>query len=183
MFEGKTKENYACMKVDKILSYQTQVYKNGHRTFPKASYKRYKRELGSQLKNMANIWHKRGVEIRMKVHSVNDTIGDEDNIKKPIYDTLEDYHKLFNDRYVRFSVFEKDVEAEENKIEVMIINREYVLYDKEQDKFYVGTKKWLSSYLRLPSKVFDEFVESGEYFHDGRFQLRKISNTSKTTYK
>lgn len=40
------------VKVDKIRSYQTLVYKNGNSTFQKKEYKEYQNEIKLQLLNL-----------------------------------------------------------------------------------------------------------------------------------
>lgn len=49
------KINKVKIEVEKIRSYQTLVYKNGHRTFAKKEYKQYKQELGIGLNKLKSI--------------------------------------------------------------------------------------------------------------------------------
>ena len=48
-------ENKCICNVEQIRSYQTLVYKNGYRTFPKAVYKVYKHELEQGMKKLKPI--------------------------------------------------------------------------------------------------------------------------------
>lgn len=69
------------IKVDKIRSYQTLVYKNGNRTFRKKAYNDYIQEISLQLDKKK---YKGNVAVKVKFNCKNRTVGDIDNIYKPI---------------------------------------------------------------------------------------------------
>lgn len=111
------------IKVPKILSYQTLVYKNGKRTHTLDVYKEYKRLIGFQTAKLPMISDKRELYIKVTFKSHDKRIGDIDNIVKPILDTLQKYGKIYDDRYVTKLDLEKKFGYKESSIEIEILER------------------------------------------------------------
>lgn len=84
------------VKVRKIRSYQTLVYKNGNRTYRTKDYKDYIQEIGLQLGRLKAV--KGEYELKLLFHFNKGTTIDIDNAIKPISDILELKGKVDNDR-------------------------------------------------------------------------------------
>ena len=102
--------NKSIVKVPKIRSYQTLVYKNGSRTFRKKEYKDYKELIGQQLIRLEPISGPYSLDITFI--SRTKTIGDLDNIIKPISDILEDISKVDNDKLCHELIGRKQLNRE-----------------------------------------------------------------------
>lgn len=89
------------LKVDKIFSYQTLVYKNGTNTYKKPAYKKYEKEIYYQLKKIKDFdfTTKYDLSIEIIFKAKNKNIGDLDNITKPILDIISKYYN-FDDRNI-----------------------------------------------------------------------------------
>ena len=88
--------NKAIVKVDRIRSYQTMVYKRGHKSFRKQEYKDYINEIALQLGKLKSIEGK--YALKLTFISRHARVGDIDNLVKPISDILEMTKKVKNDR-------------------------------------------------------------------------------------
>lgn len=108
------------IKVDKIRSYQTLVYKNGNRTFTKKEYKDYEQEIRLQLMMLPRI--RENVPISLKIHfkCKNKVVGDLDNITKPILDILQRNGYIVNDKQITELELKKSFGYKENTIEIEI---------------------------------------------------------------
>lgn len=84
------------VKVNRIRSYQTLVYKNGNRTHRTQEYKSYIQEVGLQLGRLKAVKGK--FEVKIIFYSNDARVGDLDNITKPIMDILQMRGKIKNDR-------------------------------------------------------------------------------------
>lgn len=111
------------VRVPKIRSYQTLVYKNGSRTFPKKEYKEYQALIGAQIAHLQTISDKRELCIQITFRSHTKAIGDLDNITKPILDTLQRTCKIYDDRYVTKLDLKKEFGYKESSIEIEILER------------------------------------------------------------
>jgi len=109
------------VKVNKIRSYQTLVYKNGHRTFRKKDYTLYSKEVKSQIQTDET--YDKDIEINIHFMSNTRTLGDLDNITKPILDILQDMGVIKNDRNVTKMTLEKSFNSKENIIQIEIGER------------------------------------------------------------
>ena len=105
------------IKVDKIRSYQVLCYKNGYRSFRTKEYKDYIEEISSQLDKKE---YKGDVAISVHFRCKNETVGDIDNITKPILDILQINGIIENDRKVLKLELEKSFKHNENTIEIII---------------------------------------------------------------
>ena len=105
------------IKVNKILSYQTLVYKNGNRTFRKKKYNDYIQEIGNQL---ADETYKGDVAIKIIFKCKNRVVGDIDNITKPVLDTLQSYGVIENDKFVQELHLQKKYGFKYNQIDIYI---------------------------------------------------------------
>ena len=108
------------IKVDKIRSYQTLVYKNGNRTFPKKEYENYKKEIIYQLTKLPKI--KDNSELKVSIHfkCKNKIVGDLDNITKPVLDILQQNGNIKNDRQIVELNLKKSFDYKENSILINI---------------------------------------------------------------
>ena len=108
------------VSVNKIWSYQTLVYKRGNRSFRKKEYLSYIAEMTPQLHNLPAIEHKLDLVVSIHFNCKNRTVGDLDNITKPILDTLQSANKIYDDRYITSLVLSKSFGHNENSIEIDI---------------------------------------------------------------
>ena len=108
------------IKVNKIRSYQTLVYKNGNRTFTKKEYKDYEQEIRLQLMMLPRI--KENVPVSLKIHfkCKNRVVPDIDNAVKPLADILQRNGYLVNDRQIEELYVKKSFGYKENTIEIEI---------------------------------------------------------------
>jgi len=106
------------IQVDKIRSYQTLVYKNGHRTFRKKEYTQYLEKAKKQIE--ATETFTGYTDINIKFYSTTKTLGDLDNITKPILDLLQEVQIITNDRNVKKLTLEKIFGTKTNYIEIEI---------------------------------------------------------------
>ena len=167
-------ENKCICNVEQIRSYQTLVYKNGYRTFPKTVYKAYKHELEQGMKKLKPISDNKSIqatlvfnlkesvdheEYAVKMIKTGNTsrkfrtekeakaymkedrhyiefreeeikygsIGDNDNIMKPILDLLEDLGIISNDRFIVDTRIIKTFNNKENTIEIGLKEMEVVI--------------------------------------------------------
>lgn len=105
------------IKVKKIYSYQTLVYKNGNRTFRKKKYKDYLEEMGSQIETKT---YKGELTIHIIFKCVNKVVGDIDNITKPVLDMLQEYNIIENDKQVTELHLKKTFKNKHNEIDILI---------------------------------------------------------------
>lgn len=89
--------NKVSVQVDKIRSYQTLVYKTGKRSFRTKEYNDYIQMISLQLGKLKAV--KGHYSLKLTFITPVKTIGDIDNITKPISDILELSGKVENDRY------------------------------------------------------------------------------------
>jgi Holliday junction resolvase RusA-like endonuclease len=108
------------VKVDKIRSYQTLVYKNGNHSFPKKEYKDYEQEIRLQLMMLPRI--RELVDTSLKIHfkCKNKVVGDLDNITKPLMDILQRNGYIVNDKQITELELKKSFGYKENTIEIEI---------------------------------------------------------------
>lgn len=105
------------IKVEKIYSYQTLVYKNGNRTFRKKRYLDYMKEIGHQLNKTQ---YEGFVAVNIVFHCKNKVVGDLDNITKPILDTLQEFKIIENDKNILELNLKKVFGSKENIIEIEV---------------------------------------------------------------
>ena len=105
------------IKVNKIYSYQTLVYKNGSRTFRKKKYNEYIKEIGEQLDD---VLHENDVSIHIIFRCKDKRVGDIDNITKPVLDTLQEYGVIKNDKQVIELHLRKIFNAKHNEIDIFL---------------------------------------------------------------
>jgi Holliday junction resolvase RusA-like endonuclease len=110
------------VKVDKIRSYQTLVYKNGNRTFKRKAYMDYIRQIEQQLDISKT--YTDNIEVKITFYSTTKAIGDLDNITKPVLDILQTCGIISNDRYINKLVLSKQFGSKENIIEIEILEIE-----------------------------------------------------------
>lgn len=91
------KINKVAVEVDKIRSYQNLTYKNGRYSFRTKEYKEYIQMISLQLGKLKSV--KGTYSLKLTFITPVKTIGDIDNITKPISDILEMNGKVENDRY------------------------------------------------------------------------------------
>lgn len=108
------------IEVDKIRSYQTLVYKNGRNSYQKKEYKEYQKEIRYQLIGMAQIDDLRELQIDLTFNCINKTVGDLDNITKPILDILQLNGNIKNDKQITVLNLKKKYGSEKNIIEIEI---------------------------------------------------------------
>mgnify|MGYP001288065474 CR=1 FL=1 len=108
------------IRVDKIRSYQTLVYKNGNRTFPKKEYESYKKEIKYQLIGLPKIKDLRNIEVSINFKCKNKNVGDLDNITKPILDILQLNGNIQNDKQIIKLNLSKEFGFKDNLIEIEI---------------------------------------------------------------
>ena len=113
------------INVPKIRSYQTLVYKNGNRTFRKQAYKDYKAIIEPQLSGLQPILG--AYSLTVAFYSRTKTIGDLDNIVKPISDILEDIGIVENDKLCHELIARKflDRSLENDEIEIHLSEIKY----------------------------------------------------------
>lgn len=102
------------VKVEKIRTYQTLVYKNGIRTFPKKEYHLYNEEITNQLKKDVIINEEKPIKLEIgfnfikpkswskkKKEEVKEytTFPDLDNAAKAVIDILSKFYN-FNDKNI-----------------------------------------------------------------------------------
>lgn len=106
------------IKVNKIYSYQTLVYKNGSKTFRRTKYIDYMREIGLQARSLGTFTG----AVKVIIHFKNKTkvLGDIDNITKPILDTLQEYGIIDNDKNIHALCISKTFGSKENTIEIEV---------------------------------------------------------------
>jgi Holliday junction resolvase RusA-like endonuclease len=109
------------IKVDKIRSYQTLVYKNGYRTFRKKDYTLYSDKIKNQIQTDET--YDKDIEVSIQFMSNTRTLGDLDNITKPILDILQDMGIIKNDRNITKMILEKSFNSKENIIQIEIGER------------------------------------------------------------
>lgn len=107
------------IKVNKIRSYQTLVYKNGKNTFQKKEYKDYQKEIMYQLK-LPQINDLRELKVSILFNCKNKIVGDLDNITKPILDILQFNGNIKNDKQITELNLKKSFGYEKNTIEIEI---------------------------------------------------------------
>lgn len=109
------------VKVDKIRSYQTLTYKNGHRSFRTKEYKAYIQEISYQLMPLKAV--ERNTEVKIDIHykHKNKVRPDIDNATKPILDILQMSGKLHNDRNVTQMSLKQTFGHDHNSIEIELI--------------------------------------------------------------
>lgn len=105
------------IKVNKIYSYQTLVYKNGSRTFRKKKYNDYMQEMGSQVDSQT---YEDDVSIHITFKCTSRVVGDIDNITKPVLDMLQEYNVIKNDKQVIELHLRKVFKAKHNEIDILI---------------------------------------------------------------
>lgn len=108
------------IKVDKIRSYQTLVYKNGNNTFQKKEYKEYQQEIRMQLLKLPKIKDLRNISVSIHFKCKNKVVGDLDNITKPILDILQRNGYIVNDKQITELNLTKSFNHKENSIEIEI---------------------------------------------------------------
>lgn len=104
--------------VHKIYSYQTLVYKNGKNTYKKQVYKDYQKELALYMNRLPK--YTGDLEVKIKFHCKNRTVGDLDNITKPILDTLQACGVIKDDRYILHLSLTKTFGSKANMVEIEI---------------------------------------------------------------
>lgn len=104
--------------VHKILSYQTLVYKNGSRTFKKKAYHDYQTELSLHMNRIPK--YSGDLRVVIYFHCKNRTVGDLDNITKPILDTLQACGVIKDDRYIVALELYKSFNHKANSVEIFI---------------------------------------------------------------
>ena len=108
------------IKVEKIRSYQTLVYKNGNKTFTKKEYKEYQKEIRYQLAGLPRINDSRELEVTIHFKCKNKIVGDLDNITKPILDILQLNGNIQNDKQIIKLNLSKSFNHKKNEIEIEI---------------------------------------------------------------
>lgn len=108
------------IEVDKIWSYQTLVFKNGKNTYRKQVYKDYIKEMYYKGMNRLEKLESRSIGLKITFYCKTRTVGDLDNIAKPVMDTLEHYGIIENDRYVTELILKKVYGSKQNIIEIEI---------------------------------------------------------------
>ena len=106
------------IQVDKIRSYQTLVYKNGHRTYRKKEYTQY----STSIKKQIDAWetYTDNIQVRIDFYSHTKTIGDLDNIAKPILDILQEVGIINNDKNITTLILTKNYGVTQSRIEITI---------------------------------------------------------------
>ncbi|MDD4733999.1 MAG: RusA family crossover junction endodeoxyribonuclease [Bacilli bacterium] len=108
------------VKVEKIRSYQTLVYKNGKKSYQKKVYEEYQKEIIYQLIGLPKINDLRDLEVSIHFKCENKTVGDLDNITKPILDILQRNGYIVNDKQITELNLKKSFGHKENTIEMEI---------------------------------------------------------------
>ena len=108
------------VSVNKIWSYQTLVSQTRYGRYRKKEYLSYIAEMTPQLHKLPSIEHKRDLVVSIHFNCKNRTVGDLDNITKPILDTLQSANKIYDDRYITSLVLSKSFGHKENSIEIEI---------------------------------------------------------------
>ena len=106
--------------VNKIWSYQTLVSQTRYGRHRKKEYLSYIAEMTPQLHKLPTIECKQDLVVSIHFNCKNRTVGDLDNITKPILDTLESSGKIYNDRYITDLRLSKSFNHDENSIEIKI---------------------------------------------------------------
>lgn len=106
------------IQVEKIRSYQTLVYKNGHRTFRKKDYIQYLQEAKKQI----DAWETftENIQVSIDFYSHTKAIGDLDNITKPILDLLQETGIINNDKNITKLILTKNYGVTQSRIEITI---------------------------------------------------------------
>lgn len=110
------------IKVNKIRSYQTLVYKRGYNSFQTEEYKNYQEEIRLQLLKLNRIKDLRDIKVSLHFKSKNKVVGDLDNITKPILDILQKYEYIKNDKQIIELNLKKSFNHKENSIIIEIID-------------------------------------------------------------
>lgn len=108
------------IKVDKIRSYQTLVYKNGRNSYQKKEYEEYQKEIIYQLIGLPKLNDLRDLKVTITFNCKNKVVGDLDNICKPILDILQLNGNIKNDKQIVELNLKKQFGAKENSIELEI---------------------------------------------------------------
>lgn len=108
------------IKVNKIMSYQTLVYKNGKSSFRNKTYKTYIQEIGYQIRNLKRFDDNKDLHVRIHFKCKNRVVGDIDNITKPILDILQIYDVIKDDRKIVRLDLTKTFGHNENYIDLVI---------------------------------------------------------------
>lgn len=109
------------IKVNKIRSYQTLVYKRGYNSFQTEEYKNYQEEIRIQLLKLNRIKDLRDIKVSLHFKCKNKVVGDLDNITKPILDILQKYEYIKNDKQIVELNLKKSFGHKENSIEIEIV--------------------------------------------------------------
>ncbi len=108
------------VKVGKIRSYQTLVYKNGKYTYRTKAYTDYQKEIRSQLIGVPKITDLIDLKVSIIFKCKNKVVGDIDNITKPILDILQLNGNIKNDKQIVELNLKKEFGYSENVIEIEI---------------------------------------------------------------
>jgi Holliday junction resolvase RusA-like endonuclease len=108
------------VRVEKIRSYQTLVYKRGNNSFQKKEYKDYQDEIRLQLLKLNRIKDLRNIKVSIHFKCKNKVVGDLDNITKPILDILQRNGYIVNDKQITELNLKKSFNHKENIIEIEI---------------------------------------------------------------
>ena len=108
------------IRVNKIRSYQTLVYKNGNRSFPKKAYEDYQKEIRLQLLKLNRIKNLSDLRVTLHFKCKDKVVGDLDNITKPILDILQRNGYIVNDKQITELNLKKSFGHKENTIEIEI---------------------------------------------------------------
>ena len=108
------------IKVDKIRSYQTLVYKRGRNSFRTKEYKDYIQEIKSQLIGVPKITDSIDLKVNITFKCKNKVVGDIDNITKPILDILQMNGNIKNDKQIVELNLKKEFGFKGNTIEIEI---------------------------------------------------------------
>ena len=106
------------VQVDKIRSYQTLVNKRGYGSYRTPEYKEYIRVISLQLGKLKAMDRSSKLSVSLHFKCKNKTVGDLDNITKPILDILQLTGKINNDRNVLELNTKKTFGHENNSIEI-----------------------------------------------------------------
>ncbi len=115
--------NKVTIKVDKIRSYQTLVNKRGHGSYRTKEYKAYIAEISYQLSSLKALERNASIMLKITFNCKHKTVGDIDNITKPIQDILELSGKINNDRQIHELHAKKTFGHDENTIEIELEER------------------------------------------------------------
>lgn len=108
------------IEVDKIRSYQSLTYKNGRYSYQTKEYKEYQKEIIYQLIGLKKITENKTLIVNIHFRCKNKTVGDLDNITKPILDILQLNQNIQNDRQIVELNLKKSFNYDKNTIEIEI---------------------------------------------------------------